>query len=125
MRARSLIILFLISLLTTDCKKGDTGGDATVTAFVMHHSKAINFPTVYVKFDAKDLPSDPTTNYDLKLVGVDENHVHIKNLRYGNYYLYAVGFDSSIMLPVNGGIPLTINWKNRRNAVDVTVPVTE
>lgn len=107
------------------CKKGDTGGNATITAYVYHHDKPINLPTIYVKFDAKDLPKDPTTNYDLKLEGVHENHLHIKNLRYGNYYLYGVGFDSSIMLPVTGGVAVNIKWKDRRKEIDVNVPVTE
>ncbi len=120
-----LFIALGFSLLTTDCKKGDTGGNATITAYVTHHGKAINIPTVYVKFDAKNLPSDPTNNYDLKIVGTHENHVHIKDIRYGNYYIYAVGFDSTIMLPVTGGIPVTIKWKDRRKEQDVDVPVTE
>jgi hypothetical protein len=122
---KKLVLILSVSLLATFCKKGDTGGNANITAYVTHHGKAINLPTVYVKFDAKDLPKDPTTNYDLKLEGVHENHVHIKDLRYGNYYLYAVGYDSSIMLPVTGGIPVTIKWKERRSEKEVTIPVTE
>jgi hypothetical protein len=118
-----LIIASTIGL--TCCKKNNTGGNAMVTAYVYHHDKPINIPTVYVKFGTKDLPNDPTNNYDLKLTASHENHVHIKNLRYGNYYIYAVGFDSTIMQTVTGGFPVTIKWKERRNEKDVNVPVTE
>lgn len=107
------------------CKKGDTGGDATITAYVKHHDLPINFPTVYVKFDAKEMPPDPTNNYDMKLVGHHENHVHIEGLRYGNYYLYATGYDSTIMMPVSGGIPVRIKWSDRKKETEITIPVTE
>ena len=119
-------ILFTLLLLNTSCKKNDTGGKATVTAYTAHHGKPINLPTIYVKFGAKDMPSDPTNNYDLKLQGVHENHIHIKDLRYGHYFIYATGFDSSIMLPVTGGVPIEIKWKDRKNnGIEIDVPVTE
>ena len=118
-------LLIGLAIGWTSCKKGDTGGNATITTYVAHHDKPINLPTIYVKFDAKDLPNDPTNNYDLKVDGKHENHVHIKNLRYGNYYIYAVGYDSTIMQPVVGGVPVTIKWKDRRKETEVNVPVTE
>jgi len=125
MKKLVVLIIVISTMLITNCKKGDTGGKATITAYVKHHDKPINLPTIYVKFDAKELPGDPTNNYDLKLEGKHENHLHIKELRYGNYYLYAVGFDSTIMLPVTGGIPVEIKWKDRNKEIVVDVPVTE
>ena len=124
MKIKLYIICILIIGLNC-CKKGDIGGDATITAVVFHHAKPINLPTIYVKFDAKDLPKDPTNNYDLKLEGKHENHVHIKELRYGNYFIYGVGFDSTIMQTVTGGIPVTIKWKDRKKETQVNVAVTE
>src|SRR5687767_14366410 len=118
-------MLFAFAFTATQCKKNDTGGKATLTAYVAHHGQPINLPTIYVKFGAKDLPSDPTNNYDLKIEGKHENHVHIKDLRYGNYFIYATGFDSSIMLPVSGGVPVEIKWKERKKSADIQVPVTE
>jgi len=107
------------------CKKGDTGGSASVTAYVNHHGKAINLPVIYVKFDAKKQPSDPTNDYDLKIQGSHDNHAHIKELRYGNYYLYATGFDSTAMKNVKGGVALTIKWSERRLGKEVQIEVSE
>jgi hypothetical protein len=123
-------IVFLIAIITgltlTSCKKNNTGGQCEVAAFPQHHGKSIYGATMYVKFGAKDLPSNPTTNYDLKIVGEpEEEHVHIKNLRYGHYFLYAVGWDSTISQQVTGGIALKIKWSERKKEVDVNVPVTE
>ena len=70
-------------------------------------------------------PADPTSDYDLKLVGIHENHVHIEELRYGNYYLFATGFDSSIMMPVSGGVPVKLKWGQRNEETEVDIAVTE
>jgi hypothetical protein len=123
---RSIFLLATAALFTIfSCKKSDTGGHAHIVAYTNHHGVAINFPTVYVKFGTKEKPSDPTNDYDMKLVGVHENHVHIDDLRYGDYYLYAVGFDSSIMLPVKGGVPVKIKWGQRHEETEVNIAVTE
>lgn len=124
------IILIVVFALTTiiggvSCKKDGTGGNASIAAYTYHHGAAINFPTVYVKFGAKEKPANPTSDYDLKLVGVHDNHVHIEDLRYGDYYLYATGFDSSIMLPVSGGVPVKLKWGQRKEETEVNIAVTE
>jgi|GEM_PF-1363995 len=120
------IALVIIVLVLNSCKKSSTGGDATVVAFPKHHGVSINGATVYVKFKTNDMPSDPTNNYDLKIEGdPTENHVHIHGLRYGKYYLYAVGYDPSISETVTGGAPLTIKWKERKQEIDVDIAVTE
>ena len=123
--------IFLISVVTVyvalfSCKKNDTGGEATVVAFPKHHAQEIKGATVYVKFGATELPSDPTTNYDMKVLGdSSENHIHIEHLRYGKYYLYAVGYDSTIMQQVTGGEAVKIRWKERKEEIDVDIHVTE
>ena len=125
MKKALLSFIALSASVITACKKGDTGGDASISAHVKHHATSINLPTVYVKFDAKELPSDPTNNYDLKIVGTDGDHVHIHGMRYGNYYLYATGYDSTIMMPVAGGIPIKIKWGDRKKEMEITIPVVE
>jgi hypothetical protein len=126
MKKINSLIIIAVSVLIISCKKNNTGGECEVAAFPQHHGKSIYGATVYVKFGAKDLPNDPTSNYDLKVEGEpDEEHVHIKNLRYGHYYLYAVGYDSSIAQTVVGGLALKIKWKERKKEIDVNVPVTE
>jgi len=108
------------------CKKNGTGGDATIAAMPGHHGKMIKGATVFVKFKATELPSNPETNYDLKIVGdAKEDHVHIEGMLPGNYFLYAVGYDSTISLPVKGGVAVTIKNSEKKKEIDVDIPVTE
>ena len=124
---KKIILVSAIAVgLIASCKKGDTGGDATIVAHIKHHSTPIKGATLYVKFDADELPSNPTSDYDLKIVGESaEDHIHVEGLRYGKYYLYAEGFDSTIMLPVKGGVGVKLKWGQRKKEVDFDVPVTE
>ncbi len=122
----SVPLFIAASLFIISCKKNGTGGEAVVTASVKHHDKNIYGATVYLKFNAKEMPSDPAVNYDLKLTADSAGeHVHFKGLLYGNYYLYGRGYDSSIAQTVSGGIPLKIKWSERKQEIEVTVPVTE
>ncbi len=121
-------IMSIVVLIMTisSCKKNDTGGDAMVHASVGHHTKPIEGAILYVKFDSREMPSDPTTNYDLKITGESgDHHIVVDGLRAGNYYFYAVGYDSTINSPVTGGIPVEIAWKERKEMFEVEVPVTE
>jgi hypothetical protein len=119
-------VLLLTVILFYSCKKSSTGGDVTLVAIPKHHSTPIKGATIYVKFKADEFPSDIVSNYDLKIVGEEnEEHVHIEGLRYGKYFLYAVGYDSTIMSTVSGGIPVKIKWKERKEELDIDIPVIE
>ncbi len=120
------ILLATAIFVAPSCKKSSTGGEVKIAAFPEHHGKSIYGATVYIKFGASDLPSNPTTNYDMKVDGeANEEHVHIEGLRYGKYYLYSVGYDSSIHMPVTGGVAVKVKWKERKQELDIKVPVTE
>jgi hypothetical protein len=117
-----LIFFFYISA----CKKAGFGGDATIVAFPEHHGKAIKGATVYIKFNAQDSPGSSSDSYDASVISEGkEDHVHIEGLEQGDYYLYAVGYDSSISKTVIGGIPFTIKRSQRTDEQDVQIPVTE
>lgn len=120
-------IVALASLLTiVSCKKNDTGGKAEIHAHIGHHNTEISSSIVYIKFNSRSAPSDPTTNYDLKVEGeATDNHVHIDELRPGNYYLYAVGFDKTINKTVKGGTAVEIKWKDRKKTIEAEIEVTE
>ena len=127
---KSLVKITLgVAVLATTfaaCKKNGTGGDATIAAMPAHHGKMIKGATVFIKFKATELPSSPETNYDLKVVGdAKEDHVHIEGMLPGNYFLYAVGYDSAISLPVKGGVAVTIKNSEKKKEIDVEIPVTE
>jgi hypothetical protein len=108
------------------CKKGDTGGEATLVAHLTHHDEHIEGATLYVRFDQAEMPSDIETNYDLRLEDAEmEGHIHIEGLRYGEYYLYAVGFDSTMMHHVVGGVGVQIKWGERDEEIEVDIPMVE
>lgn len=126
--SNKLILATLITgsvALISSCKKNDVGGDAEIHAKIFHGSTPmIGTTTLYVKFGAKTEPVEPTTNYDLKLSGEpDDNHVHVEDLRPGNYYLYAEAFDSTQMLSVKGGVATTVKWGERKKIKEVEVQV--
>lgn len=126
MNLKLFFVLLSITIVSASCKKNGTGGQANIVAFPKHHDKPIKGATLFIKFGTKAQPSDPQNDYDLKIDGLSrEDHVHANGMLYGTYYLYAVGFDSSIMMPVKGGIAVKVRRSERTKEVDVDVPVTE
>jgi hypothetical protein len=119
------IIFILVLIQFTSCKKNGEGGEAYITAYVTHNGNPVNLPIVYVKFGAKSQPSDPTNDYDIKQQGIHENHVHIKHLRYGNYYVYATGYDSIAQKNVSGGNAVKIKWKQRKLETETNIAAGE
>ena len=118
-------ILILCALILFSCKKNGTGGEAMITAYVNHKGNPVNLPTIYVKYGAKTQPSSPTTDYDQVIQGVHENHVHIKYLRYGNYYLYATGFDSIANRAVSGGLAVKVKWSKRKLETEAYIEASD
>jgi hypothetical protein len=126
MKIKNIILLALIAVLTiTACKKEGTGGSTTVATLVAHHSKRIPFSTVYVKYGAKDFPGSDVSKYDASEKTDIEGHAHFEDLQKGDYYFYAVGYDSAISMPVYGGVPLKITRKDKGKHLDLNVAVVE
>jgi hypothetical protein len=131
MKASKIILGTLIatSLLLGACKKNGTGGEAIVVAMPAHHGKMIKGCTVFIKFNATEKPTDPTTDHDLMVLSdPSKDHVHIEGLLPGKYFLYAVGVDSSLIAPnniVKGGVPLTIKYSERKSEIYLDIPVSE
>lgn len=126
--SKKLIITILLTgsiALISSCKKDDTGGDAEIHAKIFRGlTPIVGTTTLYVKFGAKTEPVELTTNYDLKLSGEpDDNHVHVEDLCPGSYYLYAEAFDSTQMIPVSGGVAITIKWAERKKMKEVSIQV--
>ncbi len=134
MKKYILVSLFFVCVLA--CKKAGLGGDNTVAVFPQHHGKAIpshptwsgdplNYrDTIYVKYNATELPGTKPGDFDRIFIGeAGEEHVHLKGLQKGKYYLYAVGWDTSISQRVKGGHSLEL--KELTSDIDFNVPVTE
>jgi hypothetical protein len=125
MNSRSFTISILFPLLLISCKKEGTGGSTTVATLVAHHSKRIPLATVYIKYGAKDFPGEDVSKYDASEVCDKEGHAHFEELQKGDYYFYAVGYDSAIAQIVKGGVPLKITRKDRGAHIDLDVAVVE
>jgi hypothetical protein len=124
-----VISLFIAMIIGLSCKKAGSGGKAEVAVYVSHHGNLIPGATVYVKYNEKEFPGEELDHYNTSAVcGVkaeSKGHTHIKGLRQGYYYFYAVGFDSSISQKVSGGISLHISYSERKKEKRLEIPVTE
>jgi len=128
---KNLIIVFFalvtFSVAFSSCTKPGLGGEASILAYPKHHDDPIPNATIYIKYDAKEFPGTDLSVYDDAAVATadpgKDPHAHFSNLEKGDYYLYGVGFDSSINDIVTGGIPLEITEKS--GEIEIVVPVTE
>lgn len=129
MKKSILLICFAALVITIfiSCKKNGVGGDNSIAAFPKHHSKTIPNAVVYIKYGATEFPGDNVSMYDDSKVankeGTIDAHAHFSGLLKGDYFIYAVGFDSAISQIVKGGIKVKITSKSGEQ--DVEIPVTE
>lgn len=126
MRKNRFLIFGVLLLISTSCRRNGVGGDADLSLEVVHHNAVITNATAYISFDAIEMPSNPESDFDLKVQGnADNNIIKVAGLRAGQYYIYVVGYDGGISQTVKGGVPLEIKWKERKSEMSITVPVTE
>ena len=110
----------------TECV-GGTGGNLTLIARTVHHTRAIKGCKVYIKYNTNLFPGEVTSVYDDSLqIPADTVEGAFMNLKCGKYFLYATGIDS-VLDPaswiVKGGIPFSTQLDS--GTVNVTVYVTE
>jgi hypothetical protein len=123
LKTSGLVIATLLMVFIS-CKKAGTGGANTLVISPEHHGAPIKGATAYLKFDTKEQPGTEDSDYDLVQIGEQkEDHIHVEGLKPGKYYIYCVGYDSTIFQTVRGGIPLTVKSKSGETAI--AVPVTE
>ena len=119
----SLAALFALVIVTASgCKKEGIGGDSTIAVLVKHHEQLIPHAKVYIKYGAKEFPGATLTNYDDSVTTDAAAHAHIEELVKGDYYLYGIGYDSTISSEVSGGIAVKLS---KGTELEVDVPVTE
>jgi hypothetical protein len=118
-----LVFISFISILS--CRKEETlagkGGNATLTITPQHHGLNIANSKVYIKYNAKNTPSF----YDDSVQTNMQNGIPkaiFTQLTKGDYYIYGIGIDTTIMQTVKGGIPYTIE---NETAQTIYLPVTE
>lgn len=116
------VIIFLSGIMAVACKKEGPGGKSSVSGAVKHHTELIPNAIVYIKYDAKEFPGANVSIYDASSPADANAHYEFKELQKGDYYLYAVGYDSTEQVQVTGGIGVKLK-RNEAKATDV--PVTE
>src|ERR1044071_7220736 len=94
-----LILFFLFAVLFFACKKPDSNtpiatlkGNITMTVNVMHHQWVIPGIPVYLKGNTTQYPGENTALYNLSVTTNQNGDAQFKELKYGNYYLYARGW---------------------------------
>lgn len=118
------LLAFLLLLGMGACTKEGTGGKASVSGTVAHHGKAIPNAVVYIKYGAKELPGTSADAFDDHATASTPGALYsFEGLKKGYYYLYSVGYDSTIAEVVTGGIPIVISDKHA--ALEKDIPVTE
>lgn len=106
------------------CKKEGIGGKASVNGHVQHHGKAIPNAIVYIKYGATELPGTNASDYDNStMASASDAHYEFEELRKGDYYLYATGYDSACVCTVEGGTSIQI--KDKTGEVEAMIAVTE
>lgn len=109
---------------TPKCVAG-TGGQVTIVAFPKHHGKSVRPYSIYVKFNSKELPGISPASFDLTITAdTTEDHIEVKNLKCGDYYIYMNGYDTSAKESVKGGIPYSI-IESATGELAIDIPVTE
>jgi hypothetical protein len=116
------ICLLAFIVVASSCHKEGLGGNSSIHGTVMHHSKVIPGCKVYIKFNTSDFPGESPANYDASVDADSKGDYTFPKLYSGDYYLYGVGYDNSILQIVRGGIPVSIK---RNKSVSIDVPVTE
>jgi hypothetical protein len=127
MKKLVFLVLFLFSAFEfSSCCKGGSGGAATLDCSVFHHARPIPGATVYIKYNATEFPGTDVSAYSTHVKAADNsNTLKIDGLHCGDYYLYGVGFDSALGLPVTGGVHVQIKYSDRKKEQSENVPVTE
>ncbi|HET7819638.1 MAG TPA: hypothetical protein VFL70_10055 [Bacteroidia bacterium] len=123
MKNTSYLSIALLLFFCSSCTKEGPGGKIIIKGRVMHHEQPIPNATVYIKYGTQDSPGSNITYYDANVKADANANYQFNNLRRGEYYLFGVGFDSTIVEQVSGGIPVKV--KNKEETVTLDVPVVE
>jgi len=117
-----LLTAICLSAVFSSCHKEGTGGKSSISGSVKHHDASIPNSVVYIKYGTKEFPGTDVSRYDASVTADANAHYEFKDLRKGDYYLYGVGYDNTIMEAVTGGIAVKLKYNKE---TETNVPVTE
>lgn len=95
-----------------------------ITGHVQHHEQPIPSAMVYIKYGVTEFPGvDPSAYDDSTIANPSNGQYLFENLSRGSYYIYAKGFDRTVIDSVAGGVSIEISKHDE--IVEINVPVTE
>ncbi|MEI7802738.1 MAG: hypothetical protein WCI97_08860 [Bacteroidota bacterium] len=125
LKSVSCIAIILLGVNFISCTKAGTGGKVELVVTPKHHSMGVPDAMVYIKYNTQDFPGEDVSKYDdsgrVVLISGSSPNIHFKNIRKGNYFIYSVGYDSTIFEMVMGGVPEKVTVKSGEVDVDVAV----
>ena len=117
-----LVIFFVALLLGRSCIKpgngpitgGGKGGHATITVTPQHHGFFIDTCTIYIKYNAVDVPANGIYDDSARCILSDTIPIAtFSGLIIGNYYLFGIGYHATYSPPnVKGGQSCTVSKDN-------------
>lgn len=119
------VIIILCIVLYACCKAG-TGGKATIICHVVNANTgaAVNNTIVYIYYGSSTPPATLDKFNDHKSTGINGSTATFTGMKCGTYYLYAVGYDSAVSLPLKGGGPFSLLHSNRNKTENATISVS-
>ena len=120
-----ICIVAITSVLLAACCKAGTGGNANIVCTVNSSGKPVKGATVYLEYNSSKPPNTGISGFDVhKTADANSGSVTFTGLKCGTYYVYATGFDSVAVLPIQGGIPYSLLHKDRNKTENVTLNIT-
>lgn len=119
-----LLLTFLAS-----CKRQD--GDVVVPNFklkvqAMHHTWGVSGIKMYIRYDEDSFPGTNVQLYDESAVTDQTGTAVFENLAYGDYYVYAYGYDFFFLDWVTGNGLMRLTRFNVSNGeMDTVLMVSE
>ena len=119
-----LVGILALAALAVACEpEPGPGGKAEIRGVAAHHATVIPATRVFIKYDANESPGTLSSLYDDSTVAGSDGRFDFSELQRGVYYLYGIGWDSTIDQEVRAGMPVVLTEKNEIE--DVILPVTE
>lgn len=127
----------ILAVTVTSCNKKDdnptctagSGGNVSIVVFAKHAGNTIinteqHPDTAYVKYGATTSPGTNPALYDTYYVSEEgEDHIHLTNLKCGNYYVYRTAFDSTTTPGTRYTGGTAVSFTKTSGEVDVDIDV--
>lgn len=129
MKTLPLLSLMLL-ILATGCEKdnqtGSISGSISLEVVAKHHSWGVGGLSVFLKDNVTQFPGYDTSLYRWRMTTDPSGHTSFDSLFPGDYYVYAIGYDSIWGDSVIGYMPVSINSQQLdENTMNIELYVSE